>query len=281
MSKIGQDIDSKVRYYTEADFRLGDTISVYGRPLFICGCDQFTKEFYIQNFGMKEEDFPRLNMEEERITLAEIVPPPYHGFGTEEDSLGSYLHLMPKIPRPDFKKLMENDGKKISFLAEFSNPPPTEKGRKFVITFYLNNDQVAVFERPERNSGYNGGKFLERTRFKNPKTNLWYQPQDFQIGAEVTINTFKFKILAADDFTKQFMAEHPEWFPTQQQSSESKAPETKQDMAATSLSSTSTLPAANSSLNATVNTSVSPAALAGAQIARQSPTARKTPTGRK
>lgn len=35
--------------------------------------------------------------------------PPYNGFGSEEDSLGSCLNLLPKPPKKDFRKFMEKD----------------------------------------------------------------------------------------------------------------------------------------------------------------------------
>ena len=59
VSRIGQETDQKTRYYTDADFKIGETIYVYGRPLFICGCDPFTQRYYMEHFNMKAEDFPR------------------------------------------------------------------------------------------------------------------------------------------------------------------------------------------------------------------------------
>lgn len=108
-----------------------------------------------------------------------IEPPPHLGFGSEEDSLGSFLALMPKVPKPDFKKLMEMDGMHLRYMyvvslcvllflvfvshyttnrAALSNPSATDKNRKFVLTYHLQTDQISVFERPERNAGFVGGK---------------------------------------------------------------------------------------------------------------------------
>jgi hypothetical protein len=98
-----------------------------------------------------------------------MLPPPHNGIGTEEDSLGSFLYLMPKVPKQDFKKLMENDGIQLRYLAKFVDPQIEDKDRRFIITFYLNNDSVSVFEKFERNSGFIGGKFFERARAKNPE----------------------------------------------------------------------------------------------------------------
>lgn len=212
LSRIGFTSDAKVRYYGPEDFRVGATVNVYTRPLFICGADQFTMEWYVQNMGLSPEDFPRLNMEEAKEELGTIAPPEHNGFGSEEDSLGSFLYLMPRPPKPDFKKLMENDGMHMRFLGQFVNPKPEDRNRRFIITYYLANDTVSVFEKFERNSGFVGGKFLERQRFKNPATGEFYAAPDFRSGAQVTINKFAFQLLEADEYTVKFMDNNPELF---------------------------------------------------------------------
>ncbi len=101
--------------------------------------------------------------------VPKLLPPPHNGIGTEEDSLGSFLYLMPKVPKQDFKKLMENDGIQLRYLARFLAPQIEDKDRRFIITYYVNNDTVSVFEKFERNSGFIGGKFFERSKAKNPE----------------------------------------------------------------------------------------------------------------
>ena len=39
-----------------------------------------------------------------------------------------------------------------------------DASRRFIISYYLSDDTVAVFEPPVRNSGVIGGKFLERAQ---------------------------------------------------------------------------------------------------------------------
>jgi hypothetical protein len=212
MSSIGWQRDKEVRYYTEADFRVGDYITVYGRKIFLCGADRFTQEFYIENFGMTAADFPRLNMDDEAETVPRLLPPPHTGFGSEEDSLGSFLYLMPKIPKQDFKKLMENDGLSLRFAARFLNAQPEDRDRRFVITYFLNNDTISIFEKFDRNSGFVGGKFLERTRCKNQATGEYFRPVDLYAGASVAINSFVFQLVDADDSTIQFMERNPQVF---------------------------------------------------------------------
>jgi len=134
-----------------------------------------------------------------------MLPPPHNGIGTEEDSLGSFLYLMPKVPKQDFKKLMENDGIQLRYLARFVDPQIEDKDRRFIITFYLNNDSVSCFEKFERNSGFIGGKFFERARAKNPATGEYFRATDFGVGKIIEFNKHKFEIIEGDEYTLQYM----------------------------------------------------------------------------
>jgi hypothetical protein len=212
VSRIGWRADEKVQYYSEEDFKIGETVQVYGRKLLLTSCDEFTKNFYEVNFNMDASDFPELHIDESKEAGPVMVPPPHNGFGTEEDSLGSYLYLMAKVPKKDFKQLMENDGLNMRFLAQFIEPAPEDKNRRFIITFYLNNGTVSVFEKFERNSGFIGGKFLERARLKNPHTGEYYAPTDFFVGQDIVVNQFAFHIIDSDEFTLKFMENNPEVF---------------------------------------------------------------------
>jgi hypothetical protein len=220
LSRIGQGDDGKVLYYSPTDLRVGGWIQVYGRNLFICGADEFTKQYYYKAYGMGPEDFPRLNMDDPEVALAKIEPPPHSGFGSEEDSLASFLYLMPKVPKADFKKLIELDGVNLRFLAKFkstaSNAPgataqygggsKVDAGRRFIVTYFLANDTFQLFEKFERNSGFVGGKFLERDRVKNPLTGEWYRSADFFIGSSIIVNKFEFEIIDCDEYTRKFVA---------------------------------------------------------------------------
>lgn len=212
ISRIGWTSDLSVQYYNVEDFRIGGEVTVYGRTLFFCGCDNFTKQFYKDNFGLNEADFPYISMDDPEPEPTMMAPPKSNGFGSEEDSLCSFLYLMPKIPRIDFKKLMENDGIRLSFLAQFIDPMPEDVERRFNVTFFMNNDTVSIFERFQRNSGFIGGKFLERCKMINPLSNLNFAPGDFRVGADLTINKYQFKLLEADSWTTKFMARNPNLF---------------------------------------------------------------------
>lgn len=78
------------------------------------------------------------------------MTPPYTGFGTEEDSLGSVTALRPKAPRKDFKKYIEYDGKVLRFAARMISDRPENQERKFTVSYFLADDTVLVFEPPQR-----------------------------------------------------------------------------------------------------------------------------------
>lgn len=216
ISRIGWTTDDSVQYVTETDLRIGATVNVFGRELYLCGCDTFTKNFYINNYNMTEADFPFMLLEDPPEPTPEMTPPVHNGYGTEEDSLGSFLYLTPKVPKIDFKKLMQNDGLKLSFMARMDNAAPEDANRRFNVTFHLDRERMGIFERFQRNSGFVGGKFLEKCRMMNPDTDEFFQPRDFSVGAKLRINNaFTFILMEADQWTINFMKNNPDIFGAQ------------------------------------------------------------------
>jgi len=203
---IGFKGDHRTNYYTVTDLRIGGRIQVYGRDLKVVGCDAFTREFYKANFHMDDSHFPVLpEMVEAEELLPVLSPPEYNGFGTEEDSLGSYLFLQPKVPKRDYKKFIECDGIKLRYLAQFVNPSPADKERRFIVIFFVNDGTLGIFERYDRNSGFVGGKFLERQRIKNEQTNDFFKIADLKFNQPVVINKFAFLITECDQYTSEFL----------------------------------------------------------------------------
>ncbi len=98
----------------------------------------------------------------------------------------------------------------LRFTAEFYNPKPEDAIRKFIITYYLNDDSLQIYEPPTKNSGFSTGKFLERGQYKNGQGNV-YKPENLIIGQEIKINGYDFFITDCDDFTKKWYAENTIW----------------------------------------------------------------------
>jgi hypothetical protein len=64
-----------------------------------------------------------------------MTVPPATGYGTEEDSLGSVLHLIPKVPKKDYMKQRKYDNVILRFDAVIKNPSPVDAVRKFIVAW--------------------------------------------------------------------------------------------------------------------------------------------------
>ena len=59
-----------------------------------------------------------------------------------------------------------------------------DKDRTFIVSYFMNDDTIAVFEPPVRNSGFIGGKFLERKLQLKPGTQ---EPYTYKVRSSVVI----------------------------------------------------------------------------------------------
>ncbi|XP_798540.1 EF-hand domain-containing family member C2 [Strongylocentrotus purpuratus] len=210
-------------FYMENDLTIGSTINANGRWLTLADCDDFTKEYYKQKYGVN--DYSPVNYRNDPAGANKRHWPPYTGFGSEEDSLCSCMGLLPKPPRRDFIKFMEKDrhgldSNVIRFVARLDTTKPIDVDRRFIISYFLSDDTVAVFEPPERNSGIIGGKFLERGRIKKPNqarfgTELsdYFTARDLYVGSRLNFHSFFFVLIDADEYAFRYMEKHAEEFP--------------------------------------------------------------------
>lgn len=203
-------------HYTDRDLSLGAVLSVWGRKFVICDCDDFTREYYKTKYGVENMTPVMVGRSDGNVELTREMPP-YNGFGSEEDSLCSCKGLLPKPPKRDFIKFMECDRRGLDsnvlrFLARMDTKKPIDQDRRFIISYFLADDTILVFEPPVRNSGIIGGKFLERSRVKKPgnmrySTQLseYYSATDLYVGACVDFNNFKFILIDADEYAFLYM----------------------------------------------------------------------------
>ncbi len=125
------------------------------------------------------------------------------------DSLANCNRLILKPPKKDYFKYIDNDKIILRFLAKFNTTIPEDKDRRFLISFFMSDDTIQVYEMQNRNSGIWEGKFLERGKYKNIENEIkQFTITDFQINKSIKINTFSFSILDADDYTKRWMSEN-------------------------------------------------------------------------
>ncbi len=194
-------------YYTITDFFVGATINVFGRELFIYAVDEYTKEYFKTVHGHSDAHFPDIKVEQTKKAVPKAPIPPPTGYGNDEDSMGSVYNLVPKPPKIDFAKRDANKGKVLRFVVRMITTKPEDVARRFNMSFFLEDDTIKIQEVNQRNSGFWGGKFLERIELKNAATGMKFQKEDFATGKIMEINSFMFELLESDPWTKRLLGE--------------------------------------------------------------------------
>uniref|UniRef100_H0VRE5 EF-hand domain-containing family member C2 n=1 Tax=Cavia porcellus TaxID=10141 RepID=H0VRE5_CAVPO len=207
-------------FYKDSDLFLGATINVWGRKVLLCDCDEFTKSYYKTKYGI--ENFTSVSCKPPPPPKIERKFPPYSGFGSEEDSLRSCLSLKPmpyqkKFPKEDS---YGNIGNVLRFFARLITVNCADADRMFVISYFLNDGTLSVFEPIERNSGHTGGLFLKRTRVKKfgqevfkSELSEYIKAEELYVGAKVNVNGSLFVLLSADEYTLNYMERNADKFP--------------------------------------------------------------------
>jgi len=132
------------RYLTCDEIEFGKPLIAYGRVFEIGGVDKFTQDYFL---AMYHRHFPISGIEKPNPRPAVVVQvPPHNGFGDEVDSLGSVYDLVPKKPTIDFFKYVDHDKKVLRFTARFNTKVPEDLDRRFIISFYLADDTISIFE---------------------------------------------------------------------------------------------------------------------------------------
>ena len=172
--------ENKVEYFTEADLMIGSVIHLYGRPFVICDCDEFTKNYYRENYEIEKFDPVGIKEFQDDSSAVPFFDIAAHYAAAEEQSaplIGNDSQV-----KKDVRKQITYDGITLRFLAKLNSTKQVDRDRKFVISYHLANDTISIFEQRARNSGIIGGKFLENRKIKKPKTDQYYESTDFYIG---------------------------------------------------------------------------------------------------
>ncbi|XP_062857167.1 EF-hand domain-containing protein 1 [Trichomycterus rosablanca] len=194
-------------FYCPKDFCIGEELKLMGKHFLLCDTDEFTRKYYEHHHP--DILLKPLPMEKKTQQESRRVIPPYNGFGLLEDSLQNCFSLIPKPPKKDLLKLLENDHKVLRYAAKLDSQNPQDEGRRFVLHYYLSDDMISIFEMPRRNSGIVGGKFLEKTRVPKPgctpENPQYYKPGDFAIGATVEVFRRRFILMEADQYVLDYL----------------------------------------------------------------------------
>lgn len=196
---IGNHIEPEASsYYHWSDLFIGLEMDVYARSLRIIDADTLTKSFY-ENYDMPLS----AKIEERQVQTAyyEREIPPSTGFGSEEDSLRSCSGpLQPGAPR--IKKLGEN--RVLTFLGSLVSGGSDDVNRRFVLTYYVQDQTFKIEEKQIRNSGFVGGVFLSRRQIKNQEGELMCE-RHLSVGRVLTVFKHQFLLLETDEVTMRWM----------------------------------------------------------------------------
>ncbi|KEG12070.1 protein associated with the ribbon compartment of flagellar microtubule [Trypanosoma grayi] len=193
------------------DIKIGETYIIHGRPYFIYDADTFSREYLKNECGI--ELAPALDIDVFTKSglkgPVKFYPPPPNGFGSEREKRASWITLTAKPQRPDFAKLEREEGRVMRFLAVLANPLVRgDEEREFVILFHRATDEVEIFEKPGRNSGFIAGRFLTKGvygKLVEDGSTVPFTPQDFEVGKQVVILERPFKLIAMDEETKRIL----------------------------------------------------------------------------
>jgi len=175
-----------------SDLRIGEKVDIFGRTLVLTDADSFTRTWYQQKGTILG---PKMVKKKKVKVLPRDTDPPKHlvsSFGTEADSRRSWESLHPTPPRKDLAKMMKYDGKILCFNTRLTKDgkksvAPNDKNRVFMFRYFLSDDTMSIFEPPQRNSGFIGGKFLERGKHKNIDTGKFFDKEDFKLNGKIRI----------------------------------------------------------------------------------------------
>ncbi|KAK4880112.1 hypothetical protein RN001_008258 [Aquatica leii] len=216
-----------VEYYKEQDLTIGGVLNCYGRKVVLTDCDPFTKEYYRIKYGL-DAFTPIPKPEEENMAVvspAKRELPPWNGYGTHEDSAQNCITVDLKPPRGDFPKFLKYDkqgfdSRVLRFEARMISKVPDNCSRIFVISYFLNNDTISVFELARNNSGFKSSSFFKRAEIPLPGQAVFsskppecYRIQHIFVGATMIINNFEFVLIDADDYALRYMELNCQQFP--------------------------------------------------------------------
>lgn len=196
-------------YYTPQDLVIGSRVHIFGRDCLVYDVDAFTREWFKEVLGVTMDP---IQLKKARPNIMYQPVPPYNGYGTAEDSLGSVYSLQPKPPKIDMKKMFKQDMHVLRFESKLISTEPDDEARRFIVSFYCGDDTIQVYEVCDKNSGRLGGKFMERKKHHNPVNHAYYSERDFLLGQTIFLGGFKFQLLKADEYSEKYMEDNPDNF---------------------------------------------------------------------
>ncbi|XP_043285106.1 EF-hand domain-containing protein 1-like [Venturia canescens] len=200
-----------VEYYTPKDFKIGETIFIYGRRFLLRDCDAFTRKYYAEMLCSPQPPGIIESVDSEKREEA-----PQAAYGSPEDTSSSSQSVVPKPPKQDLIRQISNAPQKLRYLAKMDAVHPEDEDRDFIIDYFLSDGKITISERPKRNSGRRSGCFLSKSLVPKPETRsdhpLYYTPEDLFIGAKINVHNHRFIVTGIDLYVYRFAEANPDLF---------------------------------------------------------------------
>ena len=100
----------------------------------------------------------------------------------------------------------------LQFSASLISDRKEDRGRSFVVSYTVDDKSFTVFEKVVPNSGFRGGKFLQKCVSNNPSTGKPYEPKDIYLGATINLEGWKFLLQEASEYALRTMESRPDVF---------------------------------------------------------------------
>ncbi|KAK7200307.1 cAMP response protein [Novymonas esmeraldas] len=197
-------------YLRPEHLQVGETYVIYGKPFFLYDSDAFTRDYVKERYQVTVKDAIDITPFETPPKKASLFyPPPPNGFGSERETRSNWLSLVGKPARIDHEMAQRESGRVMNFSAKLAKPIVAgDENREFVISFHRETRELEIFERPRRNSGMMGGRFLAKGAHRKDMPNgttVLFSQTDFQVGGVVDIYRRPFLLTGLDTGTQRIL----------------------------------------------------------------------------
>jgi len=210
--------DAKPIFYQPEDMICGNVIDCYGRFFLLVSCDEHSKKIS-REIGLPQRDITIAPpaVDEIRHSIPKLGDM-FLAIGNEEDTLRT-VHHAPKPKKISANKKIEiNHGKFIRARVNMIDNDTIQKTRTFLLSFYLEDDTLQIFEEAKYNSGIDSGRFLKRGKYNNdlpPDRNSprRFLATDMFLSNVVCVGGAKFQIVEMDSLSMKICEDRPNEFP--------------------------------------------------------------------
>jgi hypothetical protein len=210
-------------YYRDTDLDVGVTLNIFGRTALLYDCDDYTREFYAERYG---------------VTLRPAIDVSAYFQDAQQTVIGTTATAAPGGQNVKMQETCEGhphsgSGAKgrggggvkdtLRFRAVLANPTShDDERRRFAVTFYTDTEEFVVYESALPTAGIQGGCVWKRRKVMKtppkpgprnaPKPSVpvdalpYYTLGDLSLNSEVAVNGLRLRLTEMDVHTAAFFA---------------------------------------------------------------------------